>query len=173
MFDFSASQIGLVGLVALFAIGPERMPRVARGAGIMMGRIRRYVHSVRDEIDKEMDKTELKELKKRMQEATREAEAHWRAAGKDTTNLLQESALAVQQVDQAHPLLNATGTAISSVMVPENAPSFRPPLMSPISVIQQARGDMECFGGDPFCVRQSTPLRSQEAKPSDGSGEGS
>lgn len=171
MFDFSASQIGLVGLVALFAIGPERMPRVARGAGIMMGRFRRYVRSVRDEIDKEMDKTELKELKKRMQEATKEAEIQWRAAGKDTTNLLQESALAVQQVDQVHPVMGSVSTTTTPQQGSDNDLSFKAPLISPVSVIQQARGDMECFGGDPFCVRQSTPLRSQEIGSPDGNGE--
>jgi Sec-independent protein translocase protein TatA len=163
MFDFSASQIGLVGLVALFAIGPERMPRVARGAGIMMGRFRRYVRSVRDEIDKEMDKTELRELKKRMQEATREAEIQWRAAGKDTTSLLQESAMAVEQVDQA--------TSLKEPFSPDNDLSFKPPLISPVSLVQQARGDMECFGGDPFCVRQNTPPRSQEVGSADENGE--
>ncbi|HEX8986416.1 MAG TPA: twin-arginine translocase TatA/TatE family subunit, partial [Rhodocyclaceae bacterium] len=40
---FSSGELILIGLVALVVIGPERLPKVARAAGILLGRLQRYV----------------------------------------------------------------------------------------------------------------------------------
>ena len=42
MFDFAFSELALIGVVALVVIGPERLPRVARTAGVVVGRLQRY-----------------------------------------------------------------------------------------------------------------------------------
>ena len=43
MLDFDLSKMALIGAVALVVLGPERLPRVARTAGALLGRSRRYV----------------------------------------------------------------------------------------------------------------------------------
>ena len=64
----------MIGIVALVVIGPERLPRVARTAGLLLGRMRRYVSDIKADIDREMQLEELKRLKDEMQESARELE---------------------------------------------------------------------------------------------------
>ena len=40
MFDIGFSELLVIGVVALLVIGPERLPKVARTAGILFGRLR-------------------------------------------------------------------------------------------------------------------------------------
>jgi sec-independent protein translocase protein TatB len=62
MFDVGFFELVLIGLVALIVIGPERLPRVARAAGLWIGRARRTFTAVKDEIDRELRAEELKEI---------------------------------------------------------------------------------------------------------------
>jgi len=62
MFDVGFWELVLIGVVALLVIGPERLPRVARIAGLWMGRARRTLVSVKAEIDRELKAEELKEI---------------------------------------------------------------------------------------------------------------
>ena len=72
MFDFSFSELVLIGIVALVVIGPERLPKVARTAGLLLGRMRRYVSDVKADINRELQLDELKQLKAEMQDSARE-----------------------------------------------------------------------------------------------------
>lgn len=65
MFDFSFPELLLIGVIALIVIGPERMPEVARTLGKYVGRMRRFVNKVRDDIESEISKEELREALKR------------------------------------------------------------------------------------------------------------
>lgn len=54
MFDIGLSEISIILLVALFAIGPERMPEVAKlliKLKRALMRIKTHVHTLWDEID--------------------------------------------------------------------------------------------------------------------------
>jgi sec-independent protein translocase protein TatB len=53
MLDFSFGEIGLVAVVALVALGPERLPKVARTAGALVRRARATWQNVRDDIERE------------------------------------------------------------------------------------------------------------------------
>jgi len=55
----------VIAVVALIVIGPERLPKVARTAGLLSGRLRRYVGDVKADISREM---QLEELKRMQQE---------------------------------------------------------------------------------------------------------
>ncbi|MCS7101294.1 MAG: Sec-independent protein translocase protein TatB [Burkholderiaceae bacterium] len=63
MFDFSLGELGLIGVVALVVLGPERLPRVARTVGEWLGKAQRYVNQVKADINREMELAELKRLK--------------------------------------------------------------------------------------------------------------
>jgi len=52
--------------VALVVIGPERLPKVARTAGLLLGRLQRYVSDVKSDINREMQLDELKKLQQQM-----------------------------------------------------------------------------------------------------------
>ena len=62
MFDIGFWELVLIAVVALLVIGPERLPKVARIAGLWLGRARRTLASVKDEIDRELKAQELKEI---------------------------------------------------------------------------------------------------------------
>jgi sec-independent protein translocase protein TatB len=62
MFDVGFWELVLVGVVALVVIGPKDLPRVARIAGLWLGRARRTLSSVKDEIDREFKAQELKDI---------------------------------------------------------------------------------------------------------------
>ncbi len=62
MFDFAFSELVVIMVVALIVIGPERLPKVARTAGHLWGRMQRYVHSVKTEIANDMAIEEAKQL---------------------------------------------------------------------------------------------------------------
>jgi sec-independent protein translocase protein TatB len=62
MFDIGALELIVVGVVALLVLGPERLPKVARTAGLWIGRARRSFLSVKEEIDREIKAEELREI---------------------------------------------------------------------------------------------------------------
>ena len=64
MFDVGFSELILVAVVALLVVGPERLPKLARVAGMWLGRARRTLVSVKQEIDREMKAGELAEILK-------------------------------------------------------------------------------------------------------------
>ena len=72
MFDIGFSELLVIGVVALVVIGPERLPKVARTLGHLLGRAQRYVNDVKTDINREM---QLDELKKLQSEVTASARA--------------------------------------------------------------------------------------------------
>ena len=62
MFDIGFWELSVIGVVALIVIGPERLPSVARTAGLWVGRMRRFVSSVKDDIDKQLKAEELQKI---------------------------------------------------------------------------------------------------------------
>ena len=75
MFDIGFSELMVIGVVALIVIGPERLPKVARTAGILFGRMQRYVNDVKADIGREMQLEELRKLQSTMQDAARDFES--------------------------------------------------------------------------------------------------
>lgn len=63
MFDFAFSELIVILLVALVVVGPERLPKVARTAGHLWGRLQRYVHSVKADIANDLAVEEAKQLR--------------------------------------------------------------------------------------------------------------
>lgn len=62
MFDIGFWELTLIAVVALLVVGPERLPGLARNVGRWVGRIRRYISAVRDDIEREIRADELREL---------------------------------------------------------------------------------------------------------------
>ena len=60
MFDIGFSEIIFILVIALLVVGPERLPRVARTAGLWLGKIRGFVTTVKADIDRELATEDLK-----------------------------------------------------------------------------------------------------------------
>lgn len=78
MFDMGFSELLVIGAVALVVIGPERLPGVARAAGHMLGRMRRYLDEVKAEIDREATLGDLKKLHGEIMDSARGLERDMR-----------------------------------------------------------------------------------------------
>ncbi|MDR0233437.1 MAG: Sec-independent protein translocase protein TatB [Zoogloeaceae bacterium] len=92
MFDISFSELLVIALVALIVIGPERLPRVARVAGLMLGRVRRYAQDFKQEIDREIELDELKRLQEEVTRSARDLEASVRAEMESARDALDVTA---------------------------------------------------------------------------------
>jgi sec-independent protein translocase protein TatB len=75
MFDIGFSELLVIGVVALIVIGPQKLPRVARTVGILMGRLQRYVSDVKADINREIEVEELRKMRDSMQKAANEMQS--------------------------------------------------------------------------------------------------
>ena len=64
----------IIGVVALLVIGPEKLPKVARTLGHLLGRAQRYVNDVKSDINREIQLDELKKLQTEVTESARSLE---------------------------------------------------------------------------------------------------
>lgn len=62
MFDIGFWEVAVIGVIALLVVGPERLPALARTVGLWVGRIRRYVSHVKQDIEREIHAEEMREL---------------------------------------------------------------------------------------------------------------
>ncbi len=75
MIDLGISKIALIGAVALIVIGPEKLPRVARTIGTLLGKAQRYVSDVKAEVNRSMELDELRKMKDTVETAARDVES--------------------------------------------------------------------------------------------------
>jgi len=61
MFDIGFSELMLVGVMALIILGPERLPKAARTVGLLVGRVRRTMSGIQQEIEQEVRNQEIRE----------------------------------------------------------------------------------------------------------------
>ncbi|TFZ07339.1 Sec-independent protein translocase subunit TatB [Ramlibacter henchirensis] len=74
MIDLGLSKMALIGAVALIVIGPEKLPRVARTVGTLLGKAQRYVNDVKAEVNRSMELDELRKMKESVETAARDVE---------------------------------------------------------------------------------------------------
>lgn len=89
MFDVGFWELAIIAVIALLVIGPARLPKAARTAGLWVGRARRMVADVKADIDREVRQSELAELKKAGEEI-KSASSSFKSASKE---LLETSEL--------------------------------------------------------------------------------
>jgi len=63
-------EIMLIGIMALVVVGPERLPGLARKAGFWFGKLKRFVSSVKEDIEHEVSADELKRVLKEQIDAS-------------------------------------------------------------------------------------------------------
>ncbi|MFP7725750.1 Sec-independent protein translocase protein TatB, partial [Lysobacter sp. D1-1-M9] len=83
MFDIGFSELFLVALVALLVLGPERLPKAARFAGLWVRRARAQWYSVKSELEHELADEEFKRSLRQTHDDLREARDDLQRSGQD------------------------------------------------------------------------------------------
>lgn len=98
MFDIGFSELLLIMVVALVVVGPERLPRLARTAGLYIGRLRRTVASVKADVQRELA---AEDLKRTLQKQAESAGLH------EIIEEGQQTAMAAEQLLKPAPQIAA------------------------------------------------------------------
>ena len=61
MFDFGFWEIAIIGIITLIVVGPEKMPTIARKAGLYFGKLNRFFNKVKSDINEELRMDEIKD----------------------------------------------------------------------------------------------------------------
>jgi sec-independent protein translocase protein TatB len=91
MFDIGFSELLVIGVVALIVIGPEKLPRVARTVGHLLGKAQRYVADVKAEVNRSIELEDLKKMKTQFEDAARNVEQSVSSEINQTTSDLQSA----------------------------------------------------------------------------------
>ncbi len=83
MIDIGVTKLAIIGGIALLVIGPEKLPGLAKTAGTLLGRARRYVADVKNEVNRSMELDELKKMKDTVENAARDVEASIKTSAAD------------------------------------------------------------------------------------------
>jgi len=80
VIDLGIAKMALIGVVALIVIGPEKLPKVARTVGTLLGKAQRYVSDVKAEVSRSMELDELRKMKDSVETAARRSPTAHREA---------------------------------------------------------------------------------------------
>ena len=116
MFDVSLTELMVIGVVALIVIGPERLPKVARTVGHLLGRAQRYVNDVKSDIQREIELDELRKFKTEMEDAAQGVQQSLNETGASLQEPVQQFRAELDEVareasGKATPVAQAPVTA--------------------------------------------------------------
>jgi sec-independent protein translocase protein TatB len=109
----------VIGVVALVVLGPERLPRVARTAGHLLGRFQRYVAEVKADINREMELAELKKLQSSVEDAARSVEESVKTGMQNAEKEFREAETALTQAGEELKKTTDELQKISADVVPK------------------------------------------------------
>ena len=81
MFDIGFSELLLIAVVALVVLGPERLPKAARFAGLWVRRARAQWYAVKSELEHELAAEELQRSLRETRAAVQHAGSELRVQG--------------------------------------------------------------------------------------------
>ncbi|WP_310446945.1 Sec-independent protein translocase protein TatB [Thiobacillus sp.] len=148
MFEIGFTELIVIGVVALIVIGPERLPKVARTAGHLYGRLQRYVSSVKTDISQEM---RLDEMRRAGEEFKQSIESAAADVGQQATVVDDYLRNELESVNQAvadasrdvseSAVQAAPADAPAQQSLPLDLPDQNPRPPAPVAVIETAQGD--------------------------------
>lgn len=118
MFGIDFSEFLIIGIVALIVLGPERLPKMARTAGHLFGRLQRYAADVKQQVKREIEAEDFKQIQSEFQEM------------KDAAGGVEHSIRQEISETQSH-LMTASDTPQSSLEFVED--TYAPPSAAPMS----------------------------------------
>lgn len=123
MFDLGFSELLVIGVVALLVLGPERLPRAARFAGLWVRKARAQWYSVKSEFERELAAEDMRkamgdpagDLRRQADELKRELD--------DTSRSAAEALRDLERPAADTPPTDAPGPAGSEAARDEGAPA--------------------------------------------------
>jgi sec-independent protein translocase protein TatB len=115
VLELGISKLALIGAVALVVIGPEKLPRVARTVGTLLGKAQRYVNDVKAEVNRSMELDELRKMKDTVQTAAQDVEQSIRSGANEVQQQLEGG-------DSA-----TSDSPFSALEVPPSFPEYKHP----------------------------------------------
>jgi sec-independent protein translocase protein TatB len=155
MLDIGFSELMVIGVVALIVIGPERLPRVARTAGHLLGRFQRYVSDVKADINREIELADLKKIQSSVEDAARSIER----------TVKSEMNEAEETLRSAEAELNEAGAALKKTEAELNQ-ALAKPHMGMMGASASAAGPAASDSVQPMDHRDA-PAAHPEASPAD------
>jgi len=110
MIDLGISKLALIGVVALVVIGPEKLPRVARTVGTLLGKAQRYVADVKAEVNRSMELDELRKMKESVESAARDVESSVQSGAQDFEKSWAEATAGLESSAATSDALNSIGS---------------------------------------------------------------
>jgi len=111
MIDLGISKLALIGAVALIVIGPEKLPRVARTVGALLGKAQRYVADVKAEVSRSMDLEELKKMKDSVESAARDVESSVQTSTSDFEKSWSDATAGLNSTSYDSDAMNSIGSS--------------------------------------------------------------
>jgi sec-independent protein translocase protein TatB len=145
MFDIGWSELVVIAVVALIAIGPKELPAVLRTVGQYMGKIRRMASEFQGQFQEAMREAEMADLKKSVDEMT------------DTAKGIKDSVH--DSFTNFHPL----GTHAAAAASPESVTEATPAPLSPDAGIEPMAAPVAAAAPQP--VPEAKPEPASEPKP--------
>ena len=152
MFDIGFSELLVIGVVALIVIGPERLPKVARTAGHLYGRMQRYVSSVKSDISHEIQLDEMRRVGQGIKESIESTASDVQQQVTVVDDYLREEASNVNKVVAAmaategeRPVTEPAMRRIEAEQMPQQSlpldePDQNAVTSTPSAVVETARG---------------------------------
>lgn len=144
MFDIGFWEIALIGVIALLVVGPERLPGLARTVGLWVGRVRRYVSHVKQDIERELHADEMRELLEK-----REGLSELKDVAEETASVFKDARSGLDE-------------AARSVAEPEASVAAAEPAEAPQRTVPHHAVDEDPFA--PQSLDGVTPAQTEENK---------
>jgi len=129
MFDMGFTELMLIGIVALVVIGPERLPGVARTAGKYFGRLKRFMTTIKADVEQELRADELRAILADQQKELNTLKDSISGAGKEfekDIGAVSEAAGSLAQDLDETPFRDETAADSADVPVVESTPTPDP-----------------------------------------------
>jgi sec-independent protein translocase protein TatB len=150
MFDVSFTELMVIGVVALVVIGPERLPKVARTLGHLVGRAQRYVNDVKADIQREVELDELRKFKDQVKDAAQTVhqsinESH--AAISDPLKSFEQNTMAA--LNTSAPDAGLAEAEATNSLAPK------------VHVSDSASASAQAQAAEPTLIPQASPITAQ------------
>lgn len=141
MFGFGFSELMVIAIVALVILGPERLPKAARFAGLWVRRARNQWDSVKQELERELHAEDLKREMQSLRQTMQDTDNELRASGEAARRQLQDAQTQARELadavttpnggtaepSAAAPPLTATSASVPIESAPDSTPSVGAP----------------------------------------------
>ena len=149
MFDMAFSEMVVIGVVALIVIGPEKLPKVARTVGILLGRAQRYVGDIKSDINRQIQLDELKKLQEQVETQARELESSVRKEAHSVESSFNDTVQALTQSVQATEPAQAESTAATDTAAASGTAEATPAAVESSPPASAATAEVELYMGEP------------------------